>query len=407
MQLKSRFVSSSFAVAISIAATGSISVLLLASGARTIGAAEMSSFVSTWVAINTTVIALGASFDQLAPRVLARNPALAGSLALHGTLFPLAGAMTAVGVLLAVGSVPVSPVSLVLYAVAVSLWTGERSLRLGTGEFKTLALAALVAAFGSAISLVTVASLFGMSGDGLFAAASTGNLLGFIVMRTSNADRRNPFSRLPRGEYPLALSVTASSASVLVISSGALILAGGWGVADEKVVAFAGIVNFVRIPFMILNSTSGPINLELSKRAASGDTSGAGHLAMRWAALMTATSLVIAVAVALVGDIVLRVFIGPGYVFNRALAMTVVVVEAGLWIAGASRFLGIAVGRSRAVMAHWATGAIAFVVVARIEALGEARLFAAPLVGVGATLLLSTFWAVRNTVRSVSNVEPL
>lgn len=390
-------------VAISIVAIGSMSVLLLGVGARQVPSAEMANFVSNWVAINTTLVALGASFDQLAPRLLARDSTIGKPLVLHGTVLPLLGSLLAIISLRAAGANSAAVATMILYAIAVSLWTGERSLRLGSGEFRALACAAVIAAGGCALALGLFMSTGTLSGERLFYAGAAGHFAGFVSLRltTSRISRGGPLRLLGRQEYRLASSVALSSASVLLISSGGLVLASWWGVADRRLVAYAGIVNLVRVPFMMMNSTSGPLNVEIARSTAAGNHRAAALVAAKWAALMTTASVIIGGAVFIVGSTLLEVFIGPGYRFERGLALAVVAVEALLLISGAPRFLAIAAGNAGRVAMQWAAGGMVFLIVAAQNAIGDGRLIAAPLTGAVVITGMSGLWAIWATRRHV------
>jgi hypothetical protein len=403
MRRGSKYAGGSVMVAISIVAVGSMSVLLLGVGARRVPSAEMANFVTNWVAINTTLVALGASFDQLGPRLLAQDSTIGAPLVVHGTVLPLIGSLLAIATLWAAEANSASLVTLTLYATAVSLWTGERSLRLGSGEFRALAYAAAAAAGGCALTLGFFMATGNLAGEHLFYSGAAGHLVGFVFLRlmASTSSRSGPLRLLGSQEYRLAASVALSSASVLVISSGGLVLASWWGVTDRRLVAYAGIVNLVRVPFMIMNSTSGPLNVEIARSTAAGNLRGASLVAAKWAALMTAASALVGVAVFVAGSALLEAFIGSGYRFELGLAMAVVAVEALLWISGAPRFLAIAVGRAGRVAAQWAAGGVAFLVVALQSALDDGRLIAAPLAGAAVTALLSGVGAIWMTRRHI------
>ena len=386
----------SIMVAISIVAVGSMSVLLLGVGARQVPSAEMATFVTNWVAINTTLVALGASFDQLAPRLLAQDSMIGTTLVLHGTVLPFLGSLLTIVALRAVTANSAAFLTLICYATAVSLWTGERSMRLGSGEFRGLANAAVIAAGGCALTVGLFISTGNLSGEKLFYAGAAGHLVGFVSLRltTSRCSRSGPLRLLGWLEYRLAASVALSSASVLVISSGGLVLASWWGVADRRLVAYAGIVNLVRVPFMILNSTSGPLNVEIARSTAAGNHRAAALVAAKWAALMTLASVLVGGAVLVAGSTLLETFIGPGYRFELGLAMAVVAVEALLWISGAPRFLAIAAGSAGRVAVQWVAGGVVFLIVATQNAIGDGRLIAAPLAGAVVIAAISGTWAI-------------
>lgn len=370
-------------------------MLLLAVGARRLPPDEMIRFVSQWVVINTTVTGLSAAFDQLGPRVVARHPDLTKSLRTHATAVPAFGGAIAL-VIMSTRYDGVSVVASIGYVLAISLWTGERSIQLATGRFGGLAVGATVALGASIVSLAASTFVGGLSVADLFVSAAIGSMAGWISLRATQPrlTEGQAFRQLPRAEYRLAVSVALSAGSALMVSSGGLVLATAWGVDDAKAVAYAGIVNLVRVPFMIMNSTSGPINVELARRSVGGDGIGALRLAAKWAGLMIVSSAALAVAVALAGELALRVFIGESYVFDPLLALVVVAVESALWLAGVGRFLGIALGRSGLVALQWMLGGVVFAALALVDGLGAGRLIWAPLLGAGTVALLAMAWMV-------------
>ena len=129
-RLSVKYARSSIHVAVSIAAVGSVSFMVLAVGARTIDEEAMATFVKSWVSVNTVAIAFGSAFDQLGPRLVARDRSLAGRVLLHAIAVPSAGAVITAVATTVIGSSLRNLIALSLYAVSVSVWNGARSFML-------------------------------------------------------------------------------------------------------------------------------------------------------------------------------------------------------------------------------------------------------------------------------------
>ena len=381
-------------VAMSIAAVGAMSVLLIAIGARSLSSPEMAEFVTIWIVVNTTVVALSAAFDQQGPRIVARYDAYDGALFIHATALPAVGALLSLcllGVFTETSSVTFSTA---VYAIAVSLWSGERALRLAHGEFRQLATAAGAVFVSCSLSLLLVAEFWSVSTERMFWSAALGNLCGLVVSTVlPHRRKREQFFRpLPRDENVLAVSIALSSGSALTLSSGTVVFASSWGFSADRVVALAGIVNLVRIPFMLLNSVSGPMNVEIASSIAHGDDVRAMQIISKWLKSMLAGSFLIAVIIVAFGPPLLSMLIGPDYRFELPLAVAVVIVESLLIIAGLARFLAISTGSLRVVSGYWAFGFAIFVAIGFVSALGESRVILSAAIGTISTAVLSVIW---------------
>ena len=393
-----RYGLSSVHVAISVVAVGSVSFMVLAVGARTVDEVSMASFVTSWVALNTVVIAVGSAFDQLGPRLIAHDQDTAGSVLCHAVLIPAGVAMIAVLLLRIIGGPSYEVVPLGVYAISVSLWNGARSLMLSTGAFGRLGAAATVLPIGAAVVLGVAHITGGLSVGTLLYASACGNLGAACMALVGEPARRclrSGFGWLSGSEYSLALTVVISSGCILLLSSGGVVLSGPWGVEPVRVIAFAGIVNVVRIPFMVLSSVTGPVNFEMAQRAASGNQVGAARLAVRLAAVAVIGGFGVALTVVAVGPRLLEAFIGDAYTFELGLALAVVVVEASIWAAVAVRTFGVATGRARAVLFQWVLAALVFTAISVVSSFGQQRIVIAPVMGSLVVVAVAGLWLVR------------
>lgn|GEM_PF-2436377 len=397
MRVPQRILGSSILVAISIAAIGAVSALLFVVGARSLVATEMADFVTIWVVLNTTVVALSAAFDQQGPRIVSRYDLFDGALFTHATVLPAAGGLISLLLLDVVSPLPRISLSAIAYVLAVSLWTGERSTRLAHGEFKQLVTSAVSVLITCALGLFIGTKLWGSSIETLFWSAALGNASGLIVFNCLPRTRkRQQFLRiLPRNENLLAVSIAISSGSALALSSGTVVLASRWGLSPERVVALAGLVNLVRIPFMLLNSVSGPINVEIAKMFATGNEVGAFQMTVKWLIRILISTVIIAFGIVLSGRFLLAIFIGSDYEFELSFAVAVVTVEGLILMSGLARYLGISSGRHGVVVGQWVIGLVVFGLIGLLDALGEHRVVLASTVGSLSTATLSIVWILQ------------
>lgn len=393
---RAKVLNSSVLVALSIGAIGAMSVEIFAVGARYVNPDDLSRFITTWVALNTSIIALGASFDQLGPRLISRFDGLDASLIIRATLLPGVGSLM---VYLLMRSLHIEVVGLVptlAYISTTSLWTGERSLRLAYGEFRQLLIGAAGVFASCTIALCCVVVFSNLTAAGLLWTGACSNLVGYLVLvrQPTEAVRSGIRSPLPRSEISLAVAISLASGAGLALSSGAIVLATSWGLSSSEAVAFAGMVNIARIPFMLLNSVSAPMNVEIAQSVANGDQTRALRLTMKWAASVSIASCAICIAVVIFGSFLLKVFITGDYEFSLRLAVAAVGVEAFVLIAGAPRVLGIVLGRPMVVGGQWLAGVLIFFAVGVIESLGSSRLILAPIAGSMTVVILSMGWAI-------------
>jgi len=382
----------------SIVAVGSVSFMVLAVGARTVDEVSMAAFITGWVALNTVVIAVGSAFDQLGPRLIARDRRCAGSVLSHAVLVPAAMAILTALLLRILGGPAYQLVPLGAYALSVSMWNGARALMLSTGAFSRLGIAAVLLPATTGVFLALAHVSVGLSVSTLLYAASCGNVAaGGMALAGKPAIEclQSGFSWLPRREYTLALTVVLSSGCILLLSSGGIVLSGSWGVEPVRVVAYAGIVNVVRIPFMVLSSVTGPVNYEMAHRAASGNHGSAARLAAQLAAIAAIGGIGVSAAVITVGPWLLAAFIGDSYTFELGLALAVVVVESSIWAAVAVRTLGVTTGRSRAVLFTWVLAACVFAALSVMTPLGEQRIVVAPVTGSLVVAVVAGVWLAR------------
>ena len=391
----SRLLRPSLLVALSIAAIGAMSVEIFAVGARFVDPVDLSRFITTWVALNTAVIALGASFDQLGPRLISRFEDVDGPLLLWATLLPGSGAVLVFFFMRVLQIDVVEAVPCFAYILTTSFWTGERSLRLAYGEFRQLLNGAL-GVVGSCTVLLLVAVIVGeLSSVSLLWVGALSNLAGYLVLvrAPTVALRRGFFKRLPRSEILLTFAISVASGAGLALSSGAIVLASSWGLSPKEVVAFAGMVNVARIPFMLLTSVYAPMNVKVAQLVSKGDRAHAVRLTVKSAGGIFIASCAVCAAMILFGGVALQVFISSEYRFSLALAVTAVGIEAFVLIAGAPRVLGVVLGRALVVSGHWVAGLVVFCVIAVSTALGTDRVMLAPLAGSLTVVMLSMAWA--------------
>ena len=371
-----------------------MSALLFVVGARGLVASEMADFVTIWVVVNTTVVALSAAFDQQGPRIVSRYNLFDGALFTHATLLPAAGGLISLFILDVVSPLPRASFSAIAYVLSVSLWSGERSLRLAHGEFKQIVTSAVSVLVTCALSLFIGTKFWGLSIGTMFWSAAVGNAWGLFVFNCLPRTRKRQqfFRILPRDENLLAVSIAISSGSALALSSGTVVFASRWGLSPDRVVALAGLVNLVRIPFMLLNSVSSPINVEIAKMFATGNEVGAFQMTVKWLIRILLATVIIAFNVVLLGRFMLMIFIGSDYGFELSFAVAVVAVEGLILMSGLARYLGISSGRHGIVVGQGLVGLAVFGLIGLINSLGEHRVILAATVGSLSTATLSILW---------------
>ena len=387
-----RLVQSSTFVGISTLLYGGLSALVMAVGARRLNAVSMADFVGNWVAVNVTLIAISAAFDQIGPRIVANQRASEGVFVARATFLPMLAA-SIVGVFVGWGSPEVWDfISMFVYVIFASCWFGERSLAIACGHFSNLAVATvpLIVVAGC-----LVAALPPSTPGSLFFVAASGHLASFIVLRRSRQSTSFPTSaRFSTDEYRTIASLVFSSVAVLAISSGGVVMAASWGVSATNIVVYAAILNIVRVPFIALTSLLGPANIEITCRIGSDDVSAARRFTLKLLVGVLGVGVVTVFAIVAIGQRLLAWFIGSGYSFGMPLAIAIVVVESCLLSWGLVRMMAVALNRSSSITHHSTIGLLVFVAVGILPAIGSHRLIWAPLLGALTTFFLALGWLV-------------
>lgn len=386
---------STSALVVAALSIGSISFAFIFVGSRLLSNEDMAELLSLWAIMNTTVLSLIIPLETLAPRILggmAGTPPEGGAsfaLVAHGALLGVAGGLVSVLIYAAVSGLdePALAVAGLAYCFGLGVWSGMRARLVGAGSFGQamgLALsttAVAIAAIGAAYVL-DVESGWLLLG-GVAAAYLVGLLAWGLWTQASGHSSRTPRSRrwsLGRESYRMLVTLIAVTFATLVLNNGGLMVAGFLDVDPQTVVVYAGALNLVRVPLMLINNVTPPINLRMVRLAGDLEFAELRGLAVKTLVGFASVLVLGLLATWLVGPFFVHILVGESDVGGRFVAL-VLLGEGLIWLTVLPRIVCVAVGNRRAMVLAWTAGLASFVIWMLLPIANDWKVVGGPIVG--------------------------
>ena len=351
----------SFNASILTASLAATSYGLIATLTRLFSSEEVADLLVLWTSINIAILVCQFPIEAYAPKLLTELK----STGEENLLSPMIAAfIMAIGVILACGSVAVSLLvnpSLLMEVIAVavfiltqSVFLWQRALLFSRGDFSLLVQKSFIvlgsaAVFFSLLLLVDVQQPFWT-----FYAIALSYFLPIVFRSRGDCQRlwamrndyRQAVARLRTRSARIELSSLMFTNTVsLLLLNGGVIMANALGADDKALVTYSSTISLTLVPFMMLNSLTFPILLQGVRQVEGGDLHGFRRSYWRTISFFTASVLVVAVALAFVGNTALAVFVGSEYQASRLHFFWVSIASGTVVITGVPRLLMVALGR--------------------------------------------------------------
>ena len=388
---------------VSTIALGAVSYLVLGVGARVVDPDGMASFLSLWALLNTMVLSAVIPIEHIAPRLIATM----GLTLARRSIFAHALVLASMSTLLAVGaSLLISSggsasmyVAGAAFGVSFGVWSGRRAGLVGSGQFRPVMLRSIVNMLVASAGLGALLLFSHVDPALLFVPVVLGNLLGAAnkaarAPQTTNSSVAPPM-RLATSEYRLLGAMVGATFATVALNNGSLVLGRAWGVSADDLVAYAGLLNLVGVPYMLLNNVMAPLNLRLVHLARTHATAELTSVALKATAALVGTVAVCALGTALVGTFALRLLIGDGYDATVAFAVGVAIAEGAVWLTVIPRLLGSALGVTRPLVVSWGVGLAVFGFVGLLPIDGMQKVIYAPLSAAIVIVAIALPWMLR------------
>ena len=396
---RSRLLTGTVVVAIGLGVTGLGTLAMLGVAARSMPGESYADFVVWW----TVATLLGTSFgvfEVYLARLLigdfarGRSPARA-----TGVMIGRAAVMT---VLLTVAVLALTPVlsarlfsgqamPVALLAVFMAL-TAMQALQRGaaTGRHNMVAIATQLATDG--VARAVIVGLLAASGHDSVTELALGCCSSVVLSLLAGGWRIGPWLARPllnAADVPLRplLLLLVGTAGPLLANNGSV----PWLKATEAVSphllgAFAGAVTLSRIPTQFVSAVLSPLLAHLSESVESGDEATFRKVLRRAEVLTGVLGVVYVAAFALLGQLALRVMLGPDYSLGVANLAVLAAASSGMFIGVVQQAALGASGRWDRIAWAWVAATATFVVVLVLPGDPLWRATAAPLVGVATAL---------------------
>ena len=384
---------------------GSISFAFIFVGSRVLSDEAMADLLSYWAIMNTTVLSMIIPLETLAPRILSGATAKRAvgdgrvALVVHGGGLGVVGGVVSVLIYLAdsSGGATMLAIAGLAYCVALGIWSGMRSHLVGSGLFgDALGLAAVT----TVVALASIAAVYLADlGSGALlltgiAAAYMAGLIGWWLTNRHPAERvvgDTPRQRISLGDqnYRMLVTLIGVTFATLILNNGGLVFAGFLDVEARTIVVYAAALNLVRIPLMLINNVTPPINLKMAELAATEQLPELRTLAVRTLAGFTSVLVIGLVATWFLGPFFVRILVGggSGNVDGRLVAL-VLLGEGLIWLTVLPRIVCVALGNRRAMIAAWIVGLIGFLTWMLLPIDNEWKVVGGPIVGGLTTLVV-------------------
>jgi hypothetical protein len=408
-------------LALATVAIGAVSYALIFVGSRRISSDNMANLLSLWAIMNTTVLSLVIPIEILAPRLLrgqSRTVAIGdGALVLltHGGALGVLGALVSLGVFFfstGGGSLRLA-VAAIAYCTALGLWSGTRARLVGIGDYATVMWASVATAAIAILGLVTFFVGKFNAPALLLSCVMAAYGIGAIGTHRVGIGRRGPSEQpalsarasLGAANYKMLATLVGATFVTLVFNNGGLALARSFGMDSRRIVVYAATLNIVRIPLMLANNVTPPINLKIVDLAA----------ANRWVDVrrmflvtLAAFAAILAAGLALttvLGPFFVRLLVGGTSPIESRLVVLALVGEGLIWLTVLPRILFVVLGTQRSMSVAWVGGLVCFAVWIALPIGAEWKVVGGPIVGGIATLVVGLALAVRSLGQRIAQPD--
>ncbi len=396
---RSRLFTGTVIVAFGLGVTGLGTLAMLGVAARGMSGEAYADFVVWW----TVATLLGTSFgvfEVLLARALigafaqGRSPARATGVMI-GRAAVMAGSVTVV--LLAL--TPVLSARLfsgerapvVMVAVFMSL-TAMQSLQRGaaTGRHNMVAIATQLTTDG--VARAVIIAILVASGHDSLTTLALGCCSSVVLSLLAGAWRIGPWLARPLLRAadvplrPLVLLLVGVAGPLLANNGSVPWLKATEAVSPHVLGAFAGAVTLSRIPTQFVSAIMSPLLAHLSETVESGDETTFRKALARAEVLVAVLGALYVVAFALLGQLALRLMLGPDYSLGVANLAVLAAASSGMFIGVVQQAALGAIGRWDRIAWAWVAATVTFLVVLVLPGDALWRATAAPLVGVATAL---------------------
>jgi O-antigen/teichoic acid export membrane protein len=391
-------------------AVGSVSFVFIFVGSRLLGDDEMADLLTLWAIVNTTVLSLLIPLDTLAPRMLLGGDSTRAvgtgqaSFVVHGSALGVGGGLVAISIA-AVATTNAAGAVLaagLCYCGALGGWSGLRARLVGAGEYASVLGLASLTAFVAVAGLVAVHVAAPSSAWVLLACVATAYVVGLAAWvgrgvegRLSRRDWRWRQLSLGRSNYRTLAALVAVTFATLALNNGGLALARAIGMDSRRIVVYAAALSLVRIPMMLVNNLTPPVNLRVVELSANESWREVRALAAKTFALFAGVVALGVIATGLVGAAFVEILAAGSAGVDRTIVVLALVGEGIIWLTVLPRIVCVALHTDRPMIVAWAAGLVTFVVWIVLPLSAEARVVGAPIAGGLVTLVVSSGWVLR------------
>lgn len=391
--------SGTFVVAVGLGVTGFGTLVMLGVASRGLPSTAYADFVVWW----TVATLLGTSFgvfEVYLARLLigdfaqGRSPQRA-----TGVMLGRAAVMTGLLAVVVLSLTPVLaerlfsgeavPVALLTLFMAL---TAMQALQRGaaTGRHNMGAIATQLATDG--VARATIVGLLVAAGHDSVTTLALGCCASVCLSLVAGAWRIGPWLARPllhAADVPLrpVLLLLVGTAGPLLANNGSV----PWLKATEAVSphvlgAFAGAVTLSRIPTQFVSAVLSPLLAHLSESVERGDEEGFRRVLARAEVLTAVLGVVYVVAFAVLGQLALRIMLGPDFTLGVPYLAVLAAASSGMFVGVVQQAALGALGRWDRIAWAWVAATATFVVVLLLPGDPLWRATAAPLVGVATAL---------------------
>jgi O-antigen/teichoic acid export membrane protein len=398
-------------LAVASLSIGSISFALIFVGSRLLSSEDMAELLTLWAIMNTTVLSLIIPLETLAPRILAGtagtppDPSASFALVAHGALLGVVGGLVSVIVYAVASGIgePALAVAGLTYCLGLGVWSGMRARLVGAGSFGQAMGLALIT---TAVALAAIGAAYILeveSGWLLLGAIAVAYLLGLVgwwlwahtgVARPDRSAQARRWS-LGRDSYRMLVTLIAVTFATLILNNGGLVVAGFLAIDARTVVVYAAALNLVRIPLMLINNVTPPINLRMVQLAGDFELAELRGLAVKTLVGFASVLGLGLVATWLLGPFFVHFLVGgESDVAGRFVAL-VLLGEGLIWLTVLPRIVCVAVGNRRVMVAAWTAGLASFVTWMFLPISNDWKVVGGPIVGGLVTLVFGLVLVAR------------
>ncbi|MDR7255333.1 O-antigen/teichoic acid export membrane protein [Nocardioides sp. BE266] len=390
-------------VAFGLGVTGVGTLVMLGIASRSMPSAEYADFAVWW----TVATLLGTSFgvfEVYLARLLIFELAGGGSpTRVTGVLLGRAMAMAAaLGVVIAALS-PLLADELFSgdLTPALLLWVfmclgATQSLQRGaaTGRHNMVAIATQLSTDG--VARAAIIGVLAATGHDSVTTLALGACLSVVLSLLAGGRVIGPWLARPTLQgadvplLPLVLLLIGTAGPLLANNGSVPWLKSTDAVSPHLLGAFAGALTLSRIPTQFFSAVMSPLLAHFSEAVEQSDEAAFERTRARAQLLTAGAGVAFIVAFALLGQLAIRIMLGPDFSLGVANLAVLAAASSGMFVGVVQQAALGALGRWDRIAWAWVVAAVAFVVVLLIPVDPLWRATAAPLVGVVAALL--TMW---------------